>query len=124
MSSRGGEGREGETERPKAGLGKRGERRRAEGWGGRCQELVEKRKRRRGWKNGRDRTSGQVLEGMEIAMSPEWRAFAFGGKGGEEMKVLRTDFTSILHVGKTGLERDAGAEGQVDQAFALPWASC
>ena len=31
MSSRGGKGREGETERPKAGLGKRRERRRGEG---------------------------------------------------------------------------------------------
>ena len=41
MSSRGGEGGEGETERRKAGLGKRGERRRAEGWvGDGCDEFT------------------------------------------------------------------------------------
>ena len=47
-----------------------------------------------------------------------------GGRGVDEMKVPREGFTSTLHVGKTGLKRDAGVgSSQADRAFAPHWAS-
>lgn len=86
MSSRGGEGREGEAERPEAGLG-----RREEGWQGGSRTVD----------RGR---AGQLLGQMGPLMVMEGgplerEVLLWGRQGVDEMKVPGKDFTSILRVG-------------------------